>query len=219
VGHLALPDSVETFVEALADPPGFSVAHDRARRVRMMWTRRSCLCPALRCLSEVFLQDVGDPDQKLRTGKRPRNPVPTTVLSVSIGIEIIEQLRQCLLVAGGLEDPKAQPVEIHDAGRDDGEADDGLRALEVLKNRADGLIEPARGSALVVHEVNAIVARRQRTGQSSERISSELPRTKAVLATMRSAFKRGAVGLAVTIALLCAVDVALVLARPQRHSD
>jgi hypothetical protein len=45
------------------------------------------------------------------------------------------------------------------AGSDDGEVDDGLSALEVLENRAGGLIEPVRWSAVVVHEVNATGAR------------------------------------------------------------
>ena len=101
-----------------------------------MWARRACLCPALRCLGEVLLQDVGYQDQELRT--RERDPVPTPVLSVLIGIEIIEQLRQCGLVRGGLEDPEAQPVEIHNGGSDDGKVDDGQRGLEILENRAGG---------------------------------------------------------------------------------
>lgn len=129
--------------------------HDRARCVGVMWARRTCLSPALRCLGKALLEDVGDQNQELRTGERARNPVPTTVLSVLIGIEIIDQLRECVLVPGGLEDPEAQPVQIRIAGRDDGEVDDRQRALEILENRAGGLIEPIGRSAAFVHEVNA----------------------------------------------------------------
>jgi hypothetical protein len=121
----------------------------------MMRARRTCLSPTLRCLGKALLQDVGDQDQELRTGERARNPVPTTVLSVLTGIEIIDQLRRCVLVSRGLEDPEAQPVQIRIAGSDDGDADDWQRALEILENGGGGLIEPVRRSALVVHEVNA----------------------------------------------------------------
>jgi hypothetical protein len=121
----------------------------------MMRARRTCLSPTLRCLGKALLQDVGDEDQELRTGERARNPVPTTVVSVLIGIEIIDQLRQCVLVSRGLEDPEAQPVQIRITGSDDGDADNWQRALEILENGGGGLIEPVRRSALVVHEANA----------------------------------------------------------------
>jgi hypothetical protein len=128
--------------------------------MRVMWARRTCLSPALRCLGKVLLEDVGDQNQELRTGERARNPIPTTILSVFIGIEIIDQLREYVLVPGGLEDPEAQPVQIRVAGSDDGEVDDRQRALEILENRAGGLIEPIGRSAAFVHDLNATAVRR-----------------------------------------------------------
>ena len=140
--------------------------HDRARCVGVMWARRTCLSPALRCLGKALLEDVGDQNQELRTSERARNPVPTTVLRGLIGIEIIDQLRQCVLVSRGLEDPEAQPVQIRIAGSDDGEVDDRQRALEILENRAGGLIEPIGRSAAFVHEVNATAVRRTIRGET-----------------------------------------------------
>jgi hypothetical protein len=129
------------------------------RRVGMMSAWRTCLSPALRCLGEVLLQDVVDEDEEFWTDERTRNPVPAAVGCVLIRIQIIEQLRQCVLVRGGLQDPEARSVHIRNAGRDDGEADGGLRALEILEDRAGGHFEPIRRSALLVHKVNATAAR------------------------------------------------------------
>jgi hypothetical protein len=132
----------------------------------MMWTRRTCLHPALRCLGEAVLQNVCDPDDELGAGERARNPITAAVGSVLVGVEIIVQLWQGVLVGGGLGDPETQPVHVRDAGSDDGELGDGLRALEILEDRACGLIEPVRWSALVVHEVNATDA--PRTSRSTK---------------------------------------------------
>lgn len=125
-----------------------------------MWARRAGLSPAVQCLGEILLQDVGDEDQELWAGERARNPVPPTVLSVLIGIQIIEQLRQCGLVPGGLDDPEAQPIQILNAARDNSEADDGQRSLEILENPAGGRIEPVRRPTMIIHAVNATAVRR-----------------------------------------------------------
>ena len=75
--RFALADAVERLVVTRADPPRFAAADHRPRRVGMTGARGTCLSPTVVCPGELDLQDVGDLDQELRSGQRPRDPVAT----------------------------------------------------------------------------------------------------------------------------------------------
>jgi hypothetical protein len=62
---------------------------DRARRVWVVRTRRSCLPPSHGCLGEVLLEQIGDMDQQRRAGKRTGHPIAAAVISRVIRVKVI----------------------------------------------------------------------------------------------------------------------------------